>query len=75
MKITKEIKLENPKRCDGCPAICVSVWGKFYCFYGYVLNEITGDEITHERKRPVECIKENPEEDERKRLTELAKDL
>ena len=63
MKITKEIKLENPKRCDGCPMLIFrNIYDEIYfditCYY---------EHFTHKRQtnknieRPQSCIKENGE--------------
>ena len=55
MKI--EIKLADPKYCDGCPGCEVSYGLNVYCVFGYFGR-------TPEEKRnprPAQCIEENGE--------------
>ena len=56
MKLTKEIKLENTKRCDGCPELDLAM-----CNLGYIPKEFEVDKqgIICKVKRPKSCIKEN----------------
>ena len=61
MRLTKEIKLENPKRCNGCP-MCeiIQKLGQANCKENYYLELRYNRELTkYFIKRPYQCILEN----------------
>lgn len=64
MKLTKEVKLENPKRCDGCNILNLDcTCGLHYRNIPYCsgkLNE-SGNSVIDYIIRPKQCIKENGE--------------
>ena len=65
MKITKEIKLENPKRCDGCPNLRYAKVGyESSCVLKYHITEAIHKGFLKDTfyiERPQSCVKENGE--------------
>ena len=60
MKITKDIKLENTKRCDGCPVLKYTILYETRCGFEYRVEEKYDGNIKKRYvKRPELCIKEN----------------
>ena len=66
MKLTKEIKLENPKRCDGCPYLSGYIFGiPVHCVLKYKTKirqyTLSIGSLYNYTERPQSCILENGE--------------
>lgn len=57
MKI--EVKLVNPKYCEGCPFLRINSGFYYYCHY--CDYKIRNPEFVDSHVRPKKCIKENGE--------------